>query len=365
MLRFTVYLFFLILCGHPLSANPSSNVVQDFILDSNPNHNRIEFFYVKPEGTGPFPVMFMLHGYQAPEQNLGGGKQLIDLQYADNFVGQGIVAVSISVPGFGLSEGAQDLAGPDSQRAIKAVIDYFKTLDFIDGSRMGIYGISKGAMLASMVSAQCPELMCQILEAGRYDLLNVAPMPEYLKGIHDEILRIGCTREALIERSAVYHVDNVKAATLILHGALDDRKTLASAQLLHEKLIAQGLDSRLEIYPKGLHVLPRKKWDVIASFVREHFFDLYSIGVKLSMPAPGVQIAKIFPKSPAARSRKLKVGDTILSISPNNDENEMNALGMPLNRIVPLILGKKGTTLRLHVQHTDLSLEDIAINRGE
>ena len=55
---------------------------------------------------------------------------------------------------------------------------------------------------------------------------------------------------------------------------------------------------------------------------------------------PAIQIAKIYPHSPAALSEKLHVGDIILRISPNNDENEIDTLCMPVDQFVSLILGK-------------------------
>lgn len=325
---------------------------------------RIEFFTVKPEGTGPFPVMFLLHGYQSPENNIGG-KQLVDFHYLDYFVNQGIAVVSISTPGYGHSEGKRDFAGPDSQKAVAAVIDHFAKLSWIDSKRMGIYGICKGSSLASMVHVYYPDLSIQILEAGWYDFTTrLAMLPDYLNGIKENLLReTDGSEEALKDRSAVCHTANIHCKTLILAGEFDDRRTLPSSRALHEQLLSEGKESRLKIFPNELARLSLDKWDAIIPFIRENFFDQYGIGIKITLLTPAIQVTKIHPGSPAEQSH-LKVGDVILSISPNNDSEEINTLRMPIPKFISLVLGKKGTPVRLHVLHFDQTAEDIVIERG-
>jgi C-terminal processing protease CtpA/Prc len=129
-------------------------------------------------------------------------------------------------------------------------------------------------------------------------------------------------------------------------------------------LLDQGVESLLKVYLSELHALPSEKWDVIIPFVRQHFFNVYEIGIKVSDATPAIQILKIHPNSPAQKSGKLKVGDAILSISPMNDDIEIDTLRMPINKFVSLLLGRKDSKIRLHVQHFDLTFEDIVISRG-
>ena len=340
-----------------------SSVEQGFLLDPQSN-NRIEFFTMKPKGEGPFPVVFLLHGHQIEPTT--GGKQLVDLHWVDVFTREGILAVSISIPGFGNSEGIRDFSGPNSQKAVAAVIQHFSHLPFVDPKRMGIYGCSKGATLASMVHAYYPDLLVQILEAGWYDLNNcIGLMPNYLERIKENIVaETGASEEALKERSAVHSTQIINSKTLILVGEFDDRRTLPSAVALHDKLTREGKDCQLKVFPRELHCLSADKWEAIIPFVRKHFFDLYGIGIKPVLIMPAIHIAKIFPSSPADLSEKLKIGDVILRISPNNDEEEIDVLRMAIPQFISLTLGKKGTTIRLHVQHFDQTYEDIVIERG-
>ncbi len=246
------------------------------------------------------------------------------------------------------------------------VINHVKNLPFIDSSKIGIYGISRGAQLAGMVSSYYPNMSIQILESGFYDLVSFqSDTPNYLEGIKNSIVQEGGnTLEALIERSPIFHTEGVKAATLILQGEFDDRRQLPAAQKLHQQLLKQGVDSLLKVYQGEPHALPANKWDTIIPFIREHFFGLYGIGIKVSEANPAKQILKIHPNSPASKLEKLKVGDAILSISPMNDHTEISVLQMPTNKFISLVLGKKDSDLRIQVQHFDLYIEDIVIKRG-
>lgn len=342
-----------------------AQIEQQLIPNPNRNDENIEFYILKPANAGRFPVIFLLHGYQPPE-NSHGGKQLAEYGYLERFANQGVVAVSISMPGYGKSTGERDCGGPRSQQAIRTVIDHIKHLPFVDSSKMGIYGISRGAQLAGMVSSQDPGISIQILESGFYDLVSfVSDTPDYLEGMRNSIFREGGNSlEALVERSPLYHIDNLKAATLILQGEFDDRRQLSAAHRLHQKLLNKGVDSLLKVYQNELHVLPTDKWETIIPFIREHFFELYGIGVKVSEATPAMQILKIHPDSPASKIEKLKVGDAILSISPENDDNEISVLRMPINTFISLVLGNKGSCLRIRLQHFDLSMEDVVIERG-
>lgn len=338
---------------------------QRFLVHPEAPENKIEFYSLFPKGDGPFPVLFLLHGWQ-PEESSKGGKQLGDFGYLHILAAQGIAAVSISVPGFGASEGRRDFSGPCSQKAVCAVMDHFKTHPNIDPTRMGLYGISRGAALGAMVSSFYPNLKLQILESGFYDLLaSPWPMPEYLNGIRENLLKeAGDDREAWINRSAVYHTDTIKATTLLLHGEFDDRHGLASAKDLHEKLLKAGGNSTLKVYPNATHCLNHGKWGEIIRFLRFHFLRVCGIGIGLSDPSPATQITEILPNSPAAYSGKLRVGDTILRVSPNNDKEEVDVLRMSKDDLASLIIGPPGTEVRLHVQHFDLTHEDIILKRG-
>ncbi len=339
----------------------SGSVQQEFVIASS--GTKIEYFYQKPSGEGPFPVVFVLHGHQ-PDSRNGGGRQVVDLAYLNLLAEEGIVGVAISAPGYGQSEGQRDYCGPNSQQAVISVIQQFKSHSFIDPSRMGLYGFSRGAILGSLVSCQCADISLQILEGGWYDFTVDRGLPSYLKGLTDNILKeTGGTSEALRTRSAVLQADKLHATTLFLYGEFDDKKGLSSARHLHEQLLARNVESYLKVFPNELHFVEGQKWATIIPFLRAHFFNLYGIGINISMSMPVFQISKIQPGSPAERSQKLRTGDAILRISPLNTEEEIDVVGMRFRPILALLLGEKGSFLRMHVQHFDGTAEDVVVER--
>lgn len=351
------------ICGRATEQNDCSFYEQNFIQNPDNSGNRIEFFIKKPEGQGPFPVIFLLHGHQRDPSV--GGVEFFKANVDSNFIQEGIAVVAISIPGFGNSGGNRDFSGPNSQKAIASVIDHCSKFHYIDAKRMGVYGISKGATLASMIPAHYPTLTLQILEAGRYDLTTYREdLPDYLEAIKTNITtETGGSESALKERSALYNTRYITGKTLLLAGEFDDRRTVPTTRQLHKKLSEEGKESEMVIYPNQLHILSAEKWQAIIPFVRKHLLDLHGIGIHCRAIGSAIQVDRIISGSAADLQGKLKIGDVVLCISPSNDDTEINALSLPISKFVQLVIGKKGSSIRLHVQHFDQTCEDIILTR--
>lgn len=88
---------------------------QNFIPNPD-SSDRIEFFIKKPEGLGPFPALFLLHGHQRDPSI--GGVEFFKQNVESHFVPEGIAVIAISIPGFGNSGGNRDFSGPSSQKLL-------------------------------------------------------------------------------------------------------------------------------------------------------------------------------------------------------------------------------------------------------
>jgi len=66
----------------------------------------------------------------------------------------------------------------------------------------------------------------------------------------------GGTTEALKARSLLYSAQDIKAETLILNGAKDDRTDAEQAQRLAEIINAHGGHARAIVYPEYGHQIP-------------------------------------------------------------------------------------------------------------
>jgi dipeptidyl aminopeptidase/acylaminoacyl peptidase len=70
-------------------------------------------------------------------------------------------------------------------------------------------------------------------------------------------------------RSALRHVSEIRARTLILHGLRDDRAPVRQAEQLADVLARQGSSVRLKLFETG-HMIPiLQQWRTIGPFLAE------------------------------------------------------------------------------------------------
>jgi dipeptidyl aminopeptidase/acylaminoacyl peptidase len=175
------------------------------------------------------------------------------------------VAAAVSQPGYGHSDGPPVFFSPYTQEAVLDAIDYLRNQPFVEPHKVALYGYNRGAIVASMVATQDPKLAAVVLGAGAYNFFTWYPTP--LRGITANIEReAGTLADAFRARSAIYHVDALKAPILLLHRAQDERIPVRQAEVFAEKLKAAGLTVKLKIFPNPSHRIP----------VDDQFREIYS-----------------------------------------------------------------------------------------
>jgi dipeptidyl aminopeptidase/acylaminoacyl peptidase len=218
----------------------------------NPKKN-IEVFWTHPAGRGPWPAVLLIHGHQ--EQVRVGGEAYVTTGRLGVLASRGYVAAAVSQPGYGNSDGPPDFCGPFTQEAALVVLDFLRSQPFVAPSKVALYGYSRGAMVASMVATKDPQLGALVLGGGAYDFFSWYPTP--LPGIDANLRQeAGISAEAFRARSAIYHVDQIKAPVLLLHGANDERVPVRQAEAFAEKLRATGVTVQLKIFPNSRHAIP-------------------------------------------------------------------------------------------------------------
>ncbi|WP_299520046.1 carboxy terminal-processing peptidase [Winogradskyella sp.] len=87
------------------------------------------------------------------------------------------------------------------------------------------------------------------------------------------------------------------------------------------------------------------------------------IGARLQKRMDAIMVNEIISGGPAWRANELEVGDQILKVRQEEEEESVNVVGMRLDDAIKLIKGPKGTTVVLTLKKVDGTIEDISITR--
>jgi dipeptidyl-peptidase 4 len=146
--------------------------------------------------------------------------------------------------------------------------EYLKSLPYVDGSRIGLWGWSYGGLLATMSAFQRPGVYKAIV-AG-------APATNVWHATTGEVDLAGrpaVNAEVFRRSSPVTYAKQLQDHLLIIHGMRDDIVLFKDSVLLAEKLMLLGKTFDFVILPSSVHDAMRK--DYIATFTLrklvEHF----------------------------------------------------------------------------------------------
>lgn len=218
---------------------------------------RVGYFLQKPAGSGPWPIIVFLHGWQPSPSP--GGKGFAQWGVLDKYAKRGYLAVSVSLPGFGGSAGPHDFSGPFTVDAVIGVLNRLEKEGLASPHRIVVEGISLGALVAGLAGARDHSIAGLVLISGVYGLKQYVEKPEsaeaklIINGIDQET---GGSDRALMERSVLDYAQDTKAATLITNGAKDRRTEPSQARELARAINADGGHARVIIYPNYGHHIP-------------------------------------------------------------------------------------------------------------
>jgi dipeptidyl aminopeptidase/acylaminoacyl peptidase len=229
------------------------SVRREFLPHPQDKNRKIEVFWTKPAGEGPYPAVLFVHGHQ--EEIRDGGGLYVRTGRLATLARRGYVAASLSQPGYGYSDGPADFCGPFTQEAALAALAFLRQQHFVRPDKVALYGYSRGAIVAAMAATRDPRLAALVLGGGAYDFFSWYPAP--LPGINANIDReAGRSDDAFMARSALYHAGKIRAPVLLLHGAADERIPAAQARAFATKLEAAGIPVTLRIFADTRHGIP-------------------------------------------------------------------------------------------------------------
>lgn len=120
------------------------------------------------------------------------------------------------------------------------------------------------------------------------------------------------------------------------------------------------LNSIIERFdPHSFYFAPENKEKFDASMSGS----IEGIGAVLRKKTEGVEISELVPGGPAWRGKEIEVGDIIIKVAQNENEEPVDVVGVRLDNVVKLIKGKKGTTVYLTIKSIDGTIKTVPIIR--
>lgn len=176
------------------------------------------------------PCVVMLHGTGSDKDEAGGGYKKLAPVLAES----GIASIRIDFAGSGESKADYSLYNFTSAKAdANAAADYVKTLDQIDGDKIGIMGWSQGGTMALLAASENENFKSVVTWAGALDLskLVTEEMIEQAKADGQtklefewrEPLNLGLQWiEEMQSTDVLAAVGKIKAPVLAINGGKDD-----------------------------------------------------------------------------------------------------------------------------------------------
>ncbi|HET9252065.1 MAG TPA: prolyl oligopeptidase family serine peptidase [Candidatus Eisenbacteria bacterium] len=207
----------------------------------------VEAIAFRPAAEGRYPGLVLIPGYSRTARDY--------LPAGIRFAREGFAAVAITQRGFGRSEGKPDYVGPKTMAGIEAGFRRFRRENYVDSTRMGVFGYSRGAMAASLLAVRVApaELRAAVFGAGIYDFKKAHDDVGIL-GIRKNMEKeAGLSEKAVRERSSVFRMEQLACPVLILHGEKDENVPVSQAYLLRDRLTELQKTFEIRTFPEAGH----------------------------------------------------------------------------------------------------------------
>ena len=212
----------------------------------------VEAIAFRPSADGKYPAVLLIPGFSRTARDY--------IPLGLRFAGEGFACVAVTQRGFGKSAGPPDFVGPKTIAALEAGFQRFGTEPYVDRSRMGVFGYSRGAMAASLLAVRlkATEVQDAVFAAGIYDFKKAyddIKLPGIRANMEQEA---GLSEAAMQARTSVTKMADLACPVLILHGEKDENAPVSQAYLLRDRLTALNKEFDLKTFPDRDHDLGRQ-----------------------------------------------------------------------------------------------------------
>jgi dipeptidyl aminopeptidase/acylaminoacyl peptidase len=220
----------------------------DYTVDGD----SVEAIAFRPAADGKYPAALLIPGFSKTARDY--------IPMGLRFAKEGFACVAVTQRGFGKSAGKPDFVGPKTIAALEAGFQKFRKELYVDSSRMGVFGYSRGAMAASLLAVRLndTEVRAAVFAAGIYDFKK-AYDDIRLPGIRANMEReTGLSDAAVRARTSVTKMSALACPVLILHGEKDENAPVSQALLLRDRLTELKKEFELKTFPDRDHDLGRQ-----------------------------------------------------------------------------------------------------------
>lgn len=153
-------------------------------------------------------------------------------------------------------------------------VAYLKSLPYVAGDRIGIWGWSYGGYMTCMAMFKTPGVFCAgaaVAPVTDWHFYDTIYTERYMKRPQDN-------EEGYENSSPLNFVDGLAAPFLLVHGTADDNVHLSNTVSLVDRLIDAGKDFDLMLYPRQFHGIAANESRIhlyrrLTAFFDEHFRD--------------------------------------------------------------------------------------------
>lgn len=216
-----------------------------------------------PQGSGPFPVLFLNHGYIDPEIYTNGRGLRREQDYLAR---RGYVVVHSDYRNHAQSDKEPDETVPDmrfgyAEDVVNGILALRKSgLPHIAPDRIGMLGHSMGGGVAEIIAVSKPELVRAFV---LFAPVSAEQKDNYERWIKDDperdaknIARFGRPEDnpkLWSDASPINYFDRVRAPLMIHHGTNDQDVPLEWSERAAKALEAASKDAELYVYPGEPH----------------------------------------------------------------------------------------------------------------
>lgn len=260
---------------HPYYPYLDHHVTPDFGSIETEDGSRLYYQLMKPipfDTKKKYPVLVYVYGGPA-SQTVTRSWGSLWLQY---FAQNGFVVFTLDnrgTPNRGrafLDQLYQHMGSVEVRDQV-AGAEFLKTLPYVDGDKIGMFGWSNGGYMTIMCMAKAPE----VFSAG----VAVAPVTDW--GLYDthyteRYLGHPGKHPDAYERSNVFpYVEGIDGRLLLIHGMADDNVLFTNSTKLYKSLQDSGIQFNMMNYPGSKHSIRGKEtrthlFSTIARFLEDN-----------------------------------------------------------------------------------------------